>query len=184
MCRYFGAFWSLETCDLWDIWSEWWGGMTWPKRPSYLHTYPPTYLSTSIREHRLDRSYPRDMRQRLQFWQLRTWIHDNLWYLSIKSDTGQHSQFLQCFISQWLHPVHCSGCLSGWICKEITRVTELIVLHNRNMDFSSPHFPAKRWHDQFNNCFSNIYISVTDRRTRSNSRDDSASKKPVLRSST
>ena len=20
----------LETCDLWDIWSEWWGGMTWP----------------------------------------------------------------------------------------------------------------------------------------------------------
>ena len=21
----------LETCDLWDIWSEWWGDLTWPK---------------------------------------------------------------------------------------------------------------------------------------------------------
>ena len=29
--------------------------------------------------------------------QLRTWIHDNLCYLTIKSDTGQHSQFLRCF---------------------------------------------------------------------------------------
>ena len=32
----------------------------------------------------------------LQFWQLRTWIHDNLWDLTFKSDTGQHSQFLRC----------------------------------------------------------------------------------------
>ena len=23
---------TLETCDLWDIWSEWWGNMTWPKK--------------------------------------------------------------------------------------------------------------------------------------------------------
>ena len=23
---------TLETCDLWDIWSEWWGDMTWPKK--------------------------------------------------------------------------------------------------------------------------------------------------------
>ena len=22
----------LETCDLWDIWLEWWGDMTWPKK--------------------------------------------------------------------------------------------------------------------------------------------------------
>ena len=28
--------------------------------------------------------------------QLRSWIHDNLCYLTIKSDTGQHSQFLRC----------------------------------------------------------------------------------------
>ena len=22
----------LETCDLWDIWSDWWGDMNWPKK--------------------------------------------------------------------------------------------------------------------------------------------------------
>ena len=36
-----------------------------------------------------------------QFWQLRTWIHDNLCYLTIKSDTGQHSQFLRCLFLQF-----------------------------------------------------------------------------------
>ena len=30
--------------------------------------------------------------------QLRTWVHDNHCYLTIKSDTGQHSQFLRCFL--------------------------------------------------------------------------------------
>ena len=45
---------TLETCDLWDIWSEWWEDMTWPKKtypPTYLPTYLPIYLCTSIREH-------------------------------------------------------------------------------------------------------------------------------------
>ena len=37
------------------------------------------------------------LRHWLQFWQLRTWIHDNLCDLTIKSDTGQHLQFLRCF---------------------------------------------------------------------------------------
>ena len=32
---------------------------------------------------------------------LRTWIHDNLCYLTINCNTGQHSQFLQCFL--WQH---------------------------------------------------------------------------------
>ena len=33
---------ALETCDLWDIWSEWWGDLIWPQnRPTY---YLPTYL--------------------------------------------------------------------------------------------------------------------------------------------
>ena len=40
------------------------------------------------------------MRHWLQFWQLRTWIHDNLCYLTIICDTGQHSQFLRCFITK------------------------------------------------------------------------------------
>ena len=29
---------------------------------------------------------------------MRTWIHDNLCCLTIKSDTGQHSQFLRCLL--------------------------------------------------------------------------------------
>ena len=33
------------------------------------------------------------LRHWLQFWQLRTWIYDNLCDLTIKSDTGQHFQF-------------------------------------------------------------------------------------------
>ena len=37
------------------------------------------------------------LRHWLQFWQGKTWIHDNLCYLTIKSDTGQHSQFVRCF---------------------------------------------------------------------------------------
>ena len=44
------------------------------------------------------------LRHWLQFWQLRTWIHDNLCYLTINCDTGQHSQFLRCFLS--LSPFH------------------------------------------------------------------------------
>ena len=43
------------------------------------------------------------LRHWLQFWQLRTWIHDNLYYLTINCDTGQHSQFLRCLISYLSH---------------------------------------------------------------------------------
>ena len=39
------------------------------------------------------------LRYWLQFWHLRNWIHDNLCYLTINCDTGQHSQFLRCFLS-------------------------------------------------------------------------------------
>ena len=47
----------LETCDLWDIWSEWWRYMIWPRKylptyiPIHLPTYPPTYLPASFTEH-------------------------------------------------------------------------------------------------------------------------------------
>ena len=29
----------LETYDLWDIWSEWWGHMTWPKKDNDKDKY-------------------------------------------------------------------------------------------------------------------------------------------------
>ena len=47
--------------------------------PNHLPTYPPTYLPYKTPS----RSDPRDLwllRHWLQFWQLRTWIHDNLCY--------------------------------------------------------------------------------------------------------
>ena len=43
------------------------------------------------------------LRHWLQIWQLRTWICDNLFYLTINCDTGQHSQSLRCFwVILWL----------------------------------------------------------------------------------
>ena len=47
------------------------------------------------------------LRHWLQSWQLRTWIHDNHCDLTMKSDTGQHLQFLWCLKSFyyyiWFH---------------------------------------------------------------------------------
>ena len=37
----------LETCDLYDIWSEWKGDLTWPKRATFQYTWPTTYLCTN-----------------------------------------------------------------------------------------------------------------------------------------
>ena len=34
---------TSETFDRWNIWSEWWEDMTWPKK-IYLPTYLPTYV--------------------------------------------------------------------------------------------------------------------------------------------
>ena len=44
------------------------------------------------------------LRQWLQYWQLRTWINDNLCYLTFNCDTGQHSQFLRRFLSNCIFP--------------------------------------------------------------------------------
>ena len=40
------------------------------------------------------RDFERNLKHWLRLWQLKTWIHDSLCYLTIKRDTGQHSQFL------------------------------------------------------------------------------------------
>ena len=37
---------------------------------------------------------------------MRTWYHDICCYLTIKSDTGQHSQFLRCLICSLPMPMH------------------------------------------------------------------------------
>ena len=62
------------------------------------------------------------LRHWLHLRQLRTWIHDNLCYLTINCDTGQHSQFLRCLwtsmnftdISMSFHDLHT---LSRNVCK-------------------------------------------------------------------
>ena len=55
--------------------SVWWGDLTWPKKTFAMLWH---------------------LRHWLQYRQLRTSIHDDLCYLTINCDTGQHSQFLRC----------------------------------------------------------------------------------------
>ena len=59
---------------------------------------------------------PRHLRHCLQFWQLRTWIHDNFCCLTINCDTEQHSQFLRCFnhIARFASSVHLSQIWSNY----------------------------------------------------------------------
>ena len=67
----------LETCNLWDIWWEWWGDMTWTKKWQL----------------QIQRPWQTHLWNCWHFRQLRTWIHDNHYDLTIKSDTRQHSEF-------------------------------------------------------------------------------------------
>ena len=120
---------TLETCDLWDIWSKWWGDMTWPKDlPTHLPVHLPSICdSRDLFSTCSPLSQPFlnffsiflnffsqlffwtfsqlfstcdlwHLRHWLKYWQLRTWNHDNLCYLTINCDTGQHSQFLRCLL--------------------------------------------------------------------------------------
>ena len=63
-----------------------------PSKTHYLHTYVPPLENIYSSNHK-DLWH---LRRWLQYRQLRTWINDNLSYLTINCDTGQHSQFLQC----------------------------------------------------------------------------------------
>ena len=85
----------LETCDLWDIWLKRWGDMTMTMTNTKTKTM--TKTNTLRAPSKSDPSDLWHLRHWLHFWQLRTWFLDNLCYLTIKSDTGQHSQFLRCF---------------------------------------------------------------------------------------
>ena len=40
---------TLETCDLWDIWSEWWEDMTWPKKLTKTNTKTKTFWEPLLR---------------------------------------------------------------------------------------------------------------------------------------
>ena len=72
-----GLFWC-DSRDLWPLWHLF-RVMRWPDL---------TKKTFAMLWH---------LRHWLQYRQLRTWIHDNLCFLTINCDTGQHSQFLRCF---------------------------------------------------------------------------------------
>ena len=67
----------------------------------------------------LDKDNPRDL------WHLRTWIHDNLCDLKIKSDTGQHSQFLRCLVPQIVLTPKLST--RQWVCDCTTGLSNTIL---------------------------------------------------------
>ena len=104
----------LETCDLWDIWLKRWGDMTMTMTNTKTKTM--TKTNTLRAPSKSDPSDLWHLRHWLHFWQLRTWIPDNLCYLTIKSDTGQHSQFLRCLYAVIrLGVKHFGGsCASQW----------------------------------------------------------------------
>ena len=62
-------------------------------------------LGCSLMEYRAIIGTCERLRHWLQYRQLRTWIYDNLCYLTINRDIRQHSQFLRCFNQ---------GLLWGW----------------------------------------------------------------------
>ena len=75
--------------------------MTWPKKRQLQRQ-----IQRQIQKQRQWQRQIIDLwhlRHWLQLWQLRTWFHDNLCYLTIKSYTGQHSQFLRCFPHSFLY---------------------------------------------------------------------------------
>ena len=88
------------------------------------------------------------LRHWLQFLQLRTWIHDNLCYLTIKSDSGQHSQFLRCFrmFVAWVSQIsHVLVELSDlqWVFQlpvhhALKKLWIIMICHNDHLGF---HFP-------------------------------------------
>ena len=62
-------------------------------------------------------------RQWLHYWQLRTWIYDNIRYLTINCDTGQHSQFSRCLNTNSLFPQCCQ------YLHEMHHYPEILVVH-------------------------------------------------------
>ena len=117
---------TLETCDLWDIWSDFLMTIFMTIFDNFDDNFSWQFLMTifdanfllqflmTIFEDNFWWQFSANfqifkkfsdfwkflwhLRHWLHFWQLRTWIQANLCYLTINCDTGQHSQFLRCFL--------------------------------------------------------------------------------------
>ena len=97
-CNNFWQF-CLTILDYFDIDWQFWPLLTiWTMLVNFDHFLD--FFGSFDNFEQNDKDNPADFwhqRQWLQFWQLKTWIHDNLCHLRIKSDTDQYSHFLRCF---------------------------------------------------------------------------------------
>ena len=102
----------LQTYDLWDIWSERWGDMTWPTKRQWQRQIQ----WKRQRQWQLQKHPQRTISEPCDIWDP-GYISDNWeqksehsqWSLN-KWWQGQHSQFLQCFSS--LSRIACNSCLN------------------------------------------------------------------------
>ena len=62
---------------------------------------------------------------------MRVWINDNLCYLTIKCDTGQHSQFLRCFDTEYKIAVNETTLEGDHFRKEKLRTMEQTAAYER-----------------------------------------------------
>ena len=94
-----------STGGLWDICIEWWENMSHDltkkiqQQQKTINTTTHTRTKT-FREH-LQMTILEKLWKCWHFWQLRTSNHYNHSDLTIKSDTGQHSQLLRCLYIKW-----------------------------------------------------------------------------------
>ena len=73
------------------------------------------------------------------FRRLRTWVHDNHCNLGIKSDTGQHSQFLRCFYWQWHQHIVIDWC---WLLLiDVDGVARVIYVKDHSFSHVGTAFP-------------------------------------------
>ena len=83
----------LETCDFWDIWSKWWGDMTWPTKDNDKYNEKD---KDNDNWRTPSKNNPRDS----WHWHISdNWEQQSKhsqWPLN-KEWQGQHSQFLRCF---------------------------------------------------------------------------------------
>ena len=106
----------LETCDLWDIWSEWWGDMTWPtkrqrQRVMRRHDLTTTTIMTMTFRAILE-TWDLTLETLIHFWQLRTTI--NIYIVTLELRVT----FFRCFSKEChlrtLIKVQCRGDLISW----------------------------------------------------------------------
>ena len=110
ICYIVDNFWQFLT--IWQLWQCWHFlpfCQYWPFRLILTISDKDQYKDINK-----DSKHLWHLRHWLQFWQLRTWIHDNLFDLTINCDTGQHLQFLRCFFPEIFISASFKSC---WRCR-------------------------------------------------------------------